>query len=288
MKLWWLLLVLGSTFVLGVSWFIGGKLVQPVFSKIKKPEHNFPAEDVVLKSESGYEIAGWHLNSEEQKGVVVIFHGIYGSRYSMVERAQLLWNEGYSVVMVDFHSHGESGGEGITFGALEKYDVKAAVEYAKKQHPGEKVGVIAISLGGASALYASPLGVDALVLESVYSDIKDAIYNRITAHVGPYLSTLAWLPYRLLLLQFKPRLGVDIKELRPIDYLKQVDSPIFILSGDQDLYTTADETLKMHQVAKGPKELWLVPGATHEDLMTISPSEYSSQILNFFHKHLNN
>ena len=51
--------------------------------------------------------------------------------------------------------------------------------------PGEKIGAIGSSLGGAAALLGPhPLPVDALVLESVYPDIGAATGNRIRAVLG--------------------------------------------------------------------------------------------------------
>jgi alpha/beta superfamily hydrolase len=62
----------------------------------------------------------------------------------------MLYANGFSILMIDFQVHGESPGEHITIGYLEQYDVKAAVGFARKLHPNESVGMLGISLGGAS------------------------------------------------------------------------------------------------------------------------------------------
>ena len=158
---------------------------------------------------------------------------------------------GYSTVMIDLQAHGESPGKQITVGYLEKHDVRAAVEFARHKHPNEPIGVLGISLGGAAALLASPLDIDAIVVESVYTNINVAIHNRVAAKLGP----LASVPSALLILQLEPRLGISPSLLRPIEHVSKVDCPIFIISGAADLHTTAAETEAMFSAARDPKEL---------------------------------
>lgn len=264
------------------SWFVAGQLVAARPQVIGSPPADIRATSISLDSESGATISGWYIQADDSRGVIVILHGIRGSRLSMVERARFLNNAGYSIVMIDLQGHGESSGKQITIGHLEKHDVRAAVEFARKQHPNEPIGVIGVSLGGASALLASPLGIDALVIESVYPDIESAINNRVGARLGPLSTLPAW----LLLMQLEPRLGIEKSQLRPIDHVSNVGCPIFVISGTEDLHTTAAETRTVFETAKEPKELWLVDGAAHVDLLDNSPREYQSRVREFFDEHL--
>jgi fermentation-respiration switch protein FrsA (DUF1100 family) len=194
----------------------------------------------------------------------------------------MLREAGYSTVMIDFQAHGESPGEAITIGHLERHDVRAAVEFARRQHPGEPIGVIGVSLGGAAAVLAAPLEIDALVLESVYPSIDAAIHNRVAARLGP----LSSLPTALLLVQLRPRLGVWPSQLRPIAHLPDIGCPVYVVSGEADRYTTAKETRAMFAAAPEPKELWLVGGAGHVDLFGADPIEYRRRVVGFLDRHL--
>jgi fermentation-respiration switch protein FrsA (DUF1100 family) len=165
---------------------------------------------------------------------------------------------------------------------LERHDVRAAVKYARQEHPGEPIGVIGVSLGGAAALLASPLDIDALVLESVYPNINDAIHNRVSARLGPF-STI---PTALLLIQLQPRLGVSPSELRPIDYIAKVECPVYVVSGTADQHTTAAESEAMYSAAVAPKDLWLVEDAAHVDLFRAEPTQYRRRIGEFLQLHL--
>lgn len=264
------------------SWFVAGQLAASRPQKIGSPPTDLHAARISLKSESGATIAGWHIPADDSRGVIVLLHGIRGSRLSMVERARFLNAAGYSIVMIDLQGHGESSGEQITIGHLEKHDAQAAVEFARKEHPNEPIGVIGVSLGGASALLVSPLGIDALVIESVYPNIESAINNRVAARLGPLSTIPAW----LLLMQLEPRLGIEKSQLRPIDYVPDIGCPVLVISGTEDLHTTAEETKRMYEAAQKPKALWLVDGAAHVDLLTETPTEYVSRVKRFLDKHL--
>lgn len=266
------------------SWVVAGALVAPNRRSVGNPPTDLPADSISLSSDSGSTIAGWHVATKDSHGVVVLLHGIHGCRQSMLERARLLHAAGYSVVLIDFQSHGESPGQQVTVGHLEKHDARAAVEFARRTHPNEPIAVIGTSLGGASALLASPLRIDALVVESVYPTISQAVHNRVSAQLGP----LSFVPAELLLIQLKLRLGISRSQLRPIDSVGQVGCPIYIMSGSDDRHTTEAESRLMFAAAHEPKQLWIVNGAAHVDLQCHSPDEYKRRLLQFLKQTLRN
>ncbi|MGZ0166109.1 MAG: alpha/beta hydrolase, partial [Planctomycetales bacterium] len=110
------------------SWFVAGQLVASRPQKIGSPPADLRATSISLKSDSGSTVAGWHILADDSRGVIVLLHGIRGSRRSMLGRARMLYGEGYSIVMIDLQGHGESSGEQITIGHLENHDARAAVE----------------------------------------------------------------------------------------------------------------------------------------------------------------
>jgi len=135
-----------------------------------------------------------------------------------------------------------------------------------------------VSLGGASALLGKvKLKAKVLILESVYPTIEEAIDDRMKNYfgsVGAYLSPL-------LTYQLKPRLGITVDDLKPIDELKKVNGAVLIVGGTEDKRTRAEETKKMFEMAKEPKELWLVEGKGHVDFSKALSKVYKERILDF-------
>ena len=184
---------------------------------------------------------------------------------------------------INFQAHGESSGNHITFGKLESKDAAAAVQFLRQNAPGEKVGVVGESMGGAAALLASPaLNVDALALELVYPTIEEAVSNRIAMRLGNWSRILT----NLLVLQLRPRVGVSANELRPIDTVSRITCPKLFIAGAKDQHTTLEESKRLYDTAIEPKEFWVVEGAAHQDLHKAAKNEYENRLLSFFQQYL--
>jgi fermentation-respiration switch protein FrsA (DUF1100 family) len=214
---------------------------------------------------------------------VLLLHGVHANRLAMVPRARFLHERGYAVLLPDFRAHGESTGDRTTFGMLESRDAVAALCMLRTLAPGERVGVIGVSLGGAAALLGpAPLNADAMVLESVYPTIYLAARNRLNAWLGP----IGKLATPALVRWLEPEVGFDADALRPIDRIATVRAPVFVLAGTADRYTPIDESRALYARAQSPKEFWAVEGAAHVDLHDYAPQEYERRVGTFLERNL--
>lgn len=263
---------------------IAERLTAPCRSSPGAHPKGLSVEDIKLTDANGLMVAGWTIPVTQPLGVVVLLHGIRGSRGSMIPRARFLAAAGYASVLIDLHAHGSSDGGVITLGAKESLSVQAAVDYAQLRFPCTPTFAIGVSLGGAALLLAPSLELDGLAVESVFPDVVSAIRNRVRARLGP----LAGLPSRLLIRQVRPRLGIDPDELRPIDGIAKVTCPVFVMGGALDPHTTMAETQRLHEAAATDKQLWIVPGAAHVDLHQATPKEYELRVLKFLNAHRRN
>ena len=268
---------------------VGLSLSAPVPAMIGPPPPELPtARPVSIPSASGSVLHGWWLPGQPGAGAVVLMHGVRANRLQLVERARLLAGRGSAVLLFDFQAHGESVGRRITFGKLEGLDAVAAVRFARDHAPGERVGAVGISLGGAAALLGpGPLDVDALVLESAYPTIDAALDNRLRVGLGriagPAASPVLGPLFKLLL---PPILGVAPPELRPVDRIGEVRAPVLVASGAADTSTTLAETREIFALVRSKGELWLVPDAGHVDLQRFDPAGYDRVVLGFLERHL--
>lgn len=258
----------------------GSVLIAPAPASIPDTALRLPHETVEFRGPSGNVVHGWFVPAaSDARGTIVLMHGVRANRLSMVGRAEILHRAGYAVVLFDFQAHGESPGDHITMGWLESGDARAAVAYARSRAPGQFVGAIGVSLGGAAALLgAEPLAVDALVLEAVYPDIEAATANRLSMRFGGPGRVLA----PLLLLQLKPRLGIGPSDLTPISALSRVHVPVLIIAGGADRHTTPADSARLFAATPEPKQLWMIPGAAHVDFAAYAGQAYEARVLSFF------
>jgi alpha-beta hydrolase superfamily lysophospholipase len=261
-----------SLFVAGV-WVTGTILSAPAHQSVGDAPPDLAARAVQFQSQSGATIKGWFIKGKKGAGAIILMHGVRANRLSMVDRARFLSRAGFSVLLFDFQSHGESSGDHITFGYLESRDAQAAVEFIRTNAPDERIGVLGISMGGAATLLASPpLDVDAIVFEMVYPSINQAVSNRLTMRLGGWVGTFT----PLLTWQLKPRLGVSAEALQPIKRVGEITVPKLFIVGAEDKHTTIEESRQMFNVAAEPKELWIVERAAHIDLHAARKKNMSS------------
>jgi uncharacterized protein len=267
---------------------VGLRLSSPVQTTIGAAPADLNAEGIEFQSASGATIRGWFVAGQPGHGAVVLMHGVHANRLSMVRRARLLSAQGFAVLLFDFQAHGASTGTRITFGLLEGRDAAAAVAFMRQRAPGERIGVIGASLGGAAALLApGGLHVEALVLESVYPDIGTATANRISAVLGAPLGPIVAKPVaRLFELLMPPILGATPSDLRPIDRTADINAPVLMLGGTSDTSTTPEETTEMFDHARAPKYIWLIQGAGHVDAEAYALQAYHARVFGFLSERL--
>lgn len=253
-------------------------VARPAQTAVGSPPAELGGESVTFPSASGATVHAWYSPGRPGLGSVLVLHGVGANRLAMRGRARFLHEAGYAVLVPDLQAHGETRGAHVTYGALESRDAAAALAYLRARVPGERVGVIGISMGGAATLVgAGPLRADAFVLESVYPTIEDAVRDRLRAWLGP-LRRLADASSGPLLRILGDRIGVRPDELRPIDRIAGVTAPILLIAGTADRYTPLVESRALFARACAPKSFWAVRGAGHEDLHAYAPVEYERRV----------
>lgn len=275
-------LTIGASLVLIVTIGAGEMLSRPAVKHIGEAPTDLHAVRVSINGPSSL-VSGWLSQGTKGHGAVLLLHGVRSDRRQMLERARLFARQGYAVLLIDLPAHGESAGERITFGLREADGVKAALGYLRRKLPGEPIAVVGVSLGAASIVLAKATPPpNAVILESMYPTITEAVTDRLTRRFGPVGDALA----PLLLWQLPFRLGINADELRPIDAISSLGAPVLVASGTRDQHTTLAESMRIFEAAQEPKEFWPVEGAAHVDLYTHGPKAYESRVLPFLAKYL--
>ena len=281
-----LLIAAGTAVAAGALYFGAGEVLsRPASRAVGQPPTYFPAKVVRIDTSPGQFVVGWFARGEPSRGAVLLLHGVRADRTQMLRRAQFLAKAGYSTLLIDLPAHGESSGRRITFGAKEGAGVLAALGFLHRELPAERIGVIGVSLGAASTVLSNPQPAPAaVVIESMYPTIEEAVRDRLAMRLGGLGAELA----PVLLWQLPLRTDVKAEDLRPIEKLPNLGSPLLVVSGAEDRHTTWAETQRIYDVARAPKEIWQVARAAHVDLHAYAPEEYETKILRFLAKHLRN
>jgi uncharacterized protein len=280
----WMRVILGVPVLTGLllvaGVYIAGSIeTAPAQISVGVPPPELQAETVSFDSGSGSRLSGWLVPGQPHRGGIVLMHGIRANRLQMLERARMFHAKGFAVLLFDFQAHGESPGEHITLGYLESRDARAAFDFLRQRLPGERLGVLGVSMGGAAAVLSEkPLEADAMVLEAVYGSFDDALMNRLVMRFSIFSNVL----FPLYKVQVEPRLGFDPDWLAPARAIAKVRAPLLLIAGDVDRHASLAEMKAIYANAHEPKELWIIPGANHTDFHRFAPEEYERRVLGLF------
>ena len=165
--------------------------------------------------------------------------------------------------MVDERSHGKSGGNRITFGIKERYDVVSWANYAYERFgPDTPLILSGISMGGASVLMASeltlPPAVCGIVTDSPYDSPKDVIMNVIERSNAP--KAVAWGTVYLSALLFA---HIRLTSVSSSSAISKSDLPVLIYQGDADMVVPYESAYRIQKAAKGHCEVHISKGSPH-------------------------
>ena len=200
--------------------------------------------NVTLKTEDGLSLAAWYAKKDSSvaataRGTVIMFHGHGDCKSSDIKEAEAFYNLGYNLLMVDFRAHGESEGNTCTIGYRETRDVKAAYDYVVAQ--GEKNIVLwGISLGASTIIktvHDYNIKPTKLILEMPFGTLFDAVkgFTRIN-HVPEEPAAF------LLTFWGGTEQGFWAFGMKPEEYAKDIQCPVLLERGENDIRVTEQET----------------------------------------------
>jgi fermentation-respiration switch protein FrsA (DUF1100 family) len=219
---------------------------------------------------------------------VLVMHGVGDSRGSAMGFAPLFLGEGYGVLAPDSRAHGDSGGELITFGILERHDTLAWVRWMRSQGC-HKIYGLGESLGGAVLIQAAAeeSAFDAIVAEGAFADIQDAAEDRLQKMVPVRLlgGPLAWMVAVNGRWYTRLVYGFDLAEASPLQAMPHVHSPVLLIHGTADDQTPPEHSKRLTAANPRMTSLWLVDGAYHTGAYARAPREFERRVLTWFAAH---
>lgn len=139
-------------------------------------------ENIEIPSSTEYKIPASYFVIDENKDrdTAILLHGQSANRTTMYDVAEVFLEKGINVLAIDQRNSGESTYPYITFGYLEKDDLKAAVDFVKNTAPTKKIILLGQSMGAATiGLYLgtehSADNVDYAIMDSSYDNMSSML-----------------------------------------------------------------------------------------------------------------
>ena len=240
-------------------------------------------EELFLTSRDGLRLRGAYLEAPEAKGCVLLFHGFRSCGefdFSLV--LPMLYENGYSTLLVDQRSHNRSQGRYIGYGILERYDCQ---RWAWLMH--NKLGgrlplfLEGLSMGASTVMMASDLPMP----PSVRGIIADCGFNsaweeiRHCIHQWYHISSFPILP--LTDLACRAAAGYSLKETTAARSLSRSSLPVLFVHGTGDDFVPASMTEENYAAAGGEKRRVLVDKAGHGLSYLVAEEQCREALLRF-------
>jgi alpha-beta hydrolase superfamily lysophospholipase len=250
---------------------------------------NLQFEEVRFPSATdGLELRGWYLPATgKPKGLILFCHGRQGNRSGVLTHARYLHKAGYALFSFDFRACGDSDGSMSTIGWREVGDAQGAVSYLRARSDTGKLplGIFGASMGAAVAiqLAAKTPDIQCVVADSPYATLDRAVDQRFRG-VFPNGSAALSTPIQFVGEQM---MGCATSTVSPLAEIPKIGRrPVFLIHGLADQLIRAEDSQLLFDAAKGPKELWLVPGARHVGAYKTARHEYQKRVTRFFEANL--
>ena len=316
---WALISIVGTLMVLvATPWLILRKYViiaRNILDDTPPPLSRSPDDFVRVEGErfgflsfDGHALSGLLARGRPDrgpKGLIVFAHEYGSDAHSQARYCRPLLDAGYDVMAFDFRGHGQSTGEEghkprQWASDREQSDMLGAIawaeDYLEQNGRPPELGLFGISRGGSAAILA------AVNVPSVRAILTDGAFSTDTtletlmkrwatifakvrvvaeSHPPTFWRFLRWLLIRDCQRTFGCRFPSVRKAL-----LRLGDRPVFFIHGERDGFIPVSQSQLLYSLAQGPKYLWIVPSAKHNQSAVVQPEQYAERTVRFFDEHL--
>ena len=197
-----------------------------------------PHEDVWLRSKDGLKLHGTYFPGEEGKKAVICFHG-YTSRGmdDYVGLSAYYLKHGFRMLLVDERAHGDSEGEYIGFGCLDRFDGMQWVRWMiGKAGRDAEILLHGTSMGASTVLMMTGLLLPGQV-KGVVSDCAFTSPREVFTHVLHSMYHMPAFPLIPLADRInRKKAGYGLDTCNAAREVRRAKIPALLIHGDRDTF----------------------------------------------------
>lgn len=241
-----------------------------------------PCEFVTVHSKDGLTLSGRYYHVQDGAPLAIGFHG-YRSCWlvDFCGGADIAFQMGHNVLLVDERAHGKSQGRSITFGIKERQDLLCWVDYALNRFGADtKILLYGVSMGAATVLMASglalPENVKGIIADCPYSSPLDIILE-----VGKQTGYPPKLIRPFVILGAKIFGGFDVKEISAEEAVRSSRIPILLIHGADDNFVPAEMSEEIAKANPEKVTRYTFPRADHALSYMVDTPRYRKLVTEF-------
>ena len=222
--------------------------------------------------------------SAEKKKVAICFHGYTSQGMSdYIGLSDYYLKRGYAMLLPDARAHGQSEGDYIGFGCLDRKDVLVWIDWVIQELDGDvEIVLHGTSMGGATVLMASGLELPAQV-KGIISDCGFTSPKEVFTHV---LNSMYHLPAFPVIpgadLVNKKLAGYGMDECNAKREVAKAKVPILFIHGSNDTFVPCKMCDEIYDCCASPKKKLIIDGAAHAESYYKDMEKYEQAMTEFF------
>ena len=240
-------------------------------------------EDVWIKSDDGLKLHATWFPQDEQKKVVLCFHGYTSKGMSdYIGLSGYYMKRGYSMLLVDERAHGESEGKYIGFGCLDRRDALKWIDWVI-QNCGEDVQILlhGTSMGGATVLMTSglelPEQVKGIISDCAFTSPKEVfthvLHSMMHMPAFPMIQIADWMN--------RKNAGYGLDECNAAREVQKAKVPILFIHGSGDTFVPCSMCETIYENCAAPKRKLIIEGAAHAESYYKDTEAYENALNEF-------
>jgi fermentation-respiration switch protein FrsA (DUF1100 family) len=216
---------------------------------------------------------------------VICVHGYRANgKRDMAYIASRFAEAGFNVLVPDLRAHGQSSGETIGMGWLDRFDIISWISYLIGQNEEAEIILMGGSMGAATVMMTSgeslPENVKGLIADcgytSVYDEFKAMLQTALKLPAFPILSFANLLSSK--------KAGFRLSTASSVRQLEKNKRPILFIHGTGDKFVPYEMLQQNVAATQGVKAILTIEKAPHFSSCIYEPERYFATIFEFIQK----
>lgn len=256
------------------------RLTADFLKRVEEKQVQITAKDGLILNAGYYENAGSH------KWAVVI-HGYRSNHENAGHFAQRYYDEGFQVLAPDLRACGESEGDFVGMGWLDRTDILSWTDWIIEQDPQAQIVLHGVSMGAATVMMTS--GEDTSDAVKVF--VEDCGYTNVWEVFASELKLRFGLPeFPIMYVSnfiASMRAGYQFDEASSLNQLAECTKPMLFIHGTADDFIPFDMLDRLYEAkTDGEKEKIVAEGAGHGEACYLLGDEYWNRVFEFVGRYL--
>ncbi len=259
--------------ILAILLILGGMIVISRLYKTPQIPHrktpaslDFPFEEIRFPTTGGKELYGWWIPALGTSGAaaptLILVHGWRRNVERLLPFIRWLAPAGYNLLVFDARNHGSSDSDGHATMLKFAQDIQAALDEALRRPEvrPDQLGVFALSIGGAAAIYAAAHDsrIRTVVTVGAFAHPGDVMRQDLLQRGIPMVAIPAILRY------VERQVGARLDDIAPERQIASFNIPVLLIHGEEDIVIPPEHGRRLAAAADN-STLWTVPDQGHSD-----------------------